>query len=48
VQYQNCCSLTQGKSPNCFHSFRFETAHPPIAAAADFGVTRGAVTKDWD
>jgi hypothetical protein len=48
VQYQNCCSLTQGKSPNCFHSFRFETAHPPIAVAADFGVTRRGVTKDWD
>src|SRR5215475_15644445 len=24
-QYQNCCSLTQGKSTNCFQSFLFET-----------------------
>ena len=30
-QYQNCCSLTQGKSPNCFQSFLFETAHPLTA-----------------
>jgi hypothetical protein len=47
-QYQNCCCLTQGKSPNCFQSFLFETAHPLTAAAADFGVTSSAMAIDWD
>ena len=47
-QYQNCCSLTQGKSPNCFQSFFFEMAHPQAPRGSGSGVTSNAVAIDLD